>query len=116
MRVRGEIFEDAGGVRTCVGGNNFNGGANVCAGPAAAGGFIPPGAPGGIPGLFNAATGIGQPQTLWETTWTLQYKPAPSLMTRVEYRYDHSNKDVFLDGSTAKNNQSTLGFSVVYLF
>ena len=39
LRVRGEIFEDAGGVRTCVGGNNFNGGANVCAGPAAAGGF-----------------------------------------------------------------------------
>lgn len=109
-RVRGEIFEDAGGARTCVGGNNFNGGANVCAGPAAAGGF----APGG--GFFNAATGIGQPQTLWETTWTLQYKPAPSLMTRVEYRYDHSNKNVFLDGDKAINHQQTIGFSVVYLF
>ena len=33
LRVRGEIFEDAGGARTCVGGNNFNGGSNVCAGP-----------------------------------------------------------------------------------
>ena len=41
LRVRGEIFEDAGGARTCVGGNNFNGGTNVCAGPAAAGGFVP---------------------------------------------------------------------------
>jgi hypothetical protein len=117
MRVRGEIFEDAGGVRTCVGGNNFNGGTNVCASSpafplAGAGGFAPPVGVGG----FNAATGSGVPQTLWETTWTLQYKPAPSLMTRVEYRYDHSNKDVFLDGSTAKNHQQTLGFSVVYLF
>jgi len=109
-RVRGEIFEDAGGARTCVGGNNFNGGSNVCAGPASAGGFLPLG------GFFNAATGIGQPQTLWETTWTLQYKPAPSLMTRVEYRYDHSNKAVFLDNDTPKNSQQTLGFSVVYLF
>jgi hypothetical protein len=117
MRVRGEIFEDAGGARTCVGGNNFNGGANVCANPsssfplAAAGGFFPPGTGG-----FNGATGSGVPQTLWETTWTIQWKPAPALMTRMEYRYDHSNKNVFLDGSTAKNNQSTLGFSVVYLF
>ena len=110
LRARGEIFEDAGGARSCVGGNNFTGGANVCAGPAAAGGFLPVG------GFFNAATGIGQPQTLWETTWTLQYKPAPSLMTRTEYRYDHSNKDVFLNGDTARNHQSTLSFSVVYLF
>ena len=28
LRVRGEIFEDAGGARTCYGGNNFNGGSN----------------------------------------------------------------------------------------
>jgi len=110
LRARGEIFEDAGGARTCVGGNNFNGGSNVCAGPAAAGGFVSGG------GFFNAATGIGQPQTLWETTWTLQYKPAPALMTRFEYRYDHSNKAVFLDNDTPKTSQQTLAFSVVYLF
>ena len=114
MRVRGEIFEDAGGARTCVGGNNFNGGTNVCAGGP--GGFIPgPVGPGGGAG-FNAQTGGGVPQTLWETTLTLQYKPAPSLLTRTEYRYDHSNKNVFVDGDAAKNNQSTLSFSVVYLF
>ena len=59
--------------------------------------------------FFNFNTGIGQPQTLWETTWTLQYKPAPSLMTRFEYRYDHSNKAVFLDNDTPKTNQQTLG-------
>ncbi len=67
-------------------------------------------------GLFNAATGIGQPQTLWGDYLTLQYKPAPSLMTRVEFRYDHSNKDVFLDNDTAKTSQQTMSFSVVYLF
>jgi hypothetical protein len=110
MRIRGEIFEDAGGARTCVGGNNVNGGSNVCAGPAAAGGFGPAGS------IFNFNTGIGQAQTLWEGTFTLQWKPAPALMTRVEFRHDHSNKNVFLNGTEAANNQSTLGFSVVYLF
>jgi len=114
VRVRGEIFEDAGGVRTCVGGNNFNGGANVCAqdvsGSPSPGGF----ASGG--GLFNVQTGFGQAQTLWEGTFTLQWKPAPSLMTRTEFRHDHSNKNVFLNGTNAANNQSTLAFSVVYLF
>ena len=111
-RVRGEIFEDAGGARSCVGGNNFNGGTNVCAGGP--GGFVPGVVFGG--NGFNAQTGGGVPQTLWETTLTLQYKPAPSLLTRTEYRYDHSNKNVFVDGNEAKNNQSTLSFSVVYLF
>lgn len=111
LRIRGEIFEDAGGARTCVGGNNVNGGSNVCAGPAAAGGFGPAGS------IFNFNTGIGQIQTLWEGTATLQWKPAPSLITRTEFRYDKSNKDVFLRGGEgAVNNQQTVAFSVTYLF
>jgi hypothetical protein len=110
LRLRGEIWEDAGGVRSCVGGNNFNGGTNVCAGAAAAGGFVP------APPLFNAATGIGQRQTLWEGTFTLQYKPAPSLITRAEFRYDKSDQNVFLRDNVGINNQQTLAFSVVYLF
>ncbi|MBK5282609.1 MAG: outer membrane beta-barrel protein [Nitrospiraceae bacterium] len=115
LRVRGEIFEDAGGARTCVGGNNFNGGANVCATNPGAGGFAPlVGTGGGL--LYNGQTGSGVVQTLWEGTVTLQWKPAPSLMTRAEFRHDHSNKNVFLNGGNAANNQSTLGFSVVYLF
>jgi hypothetical protein len=109
FRARGEIFEDAGGARTCVGGNNFNGGSNVCA-SSPAGGFVPGG------GLFNTATGLGTRQTLWEGTFTLQYKPAPSLITRVEFRYDKSDQNVFLRGPAATNNQQTLGFQVVYLF
>ena len=110
LRVRGEIWEDAGGVRSCVGGNNFNGGTNVCAGPAAAGGFA------SAPPLFNAATGTGQRQTLWEGTFTLQYKPAPALITRAEFRYDKSGENVFLRGTEAVSSQQTLAFSVVYLF
>ncbi|MEO6307904.1 MAG: outer membrane beta-barrel protein [Nitrospiraceae bacterium] len=112
LRIRGEVWEDNGGVRSCVGGNNFNGGTNVCAGPAAAGGFLPPVGTGG----FNNATGIGQRQTLWEGTFTLQYKPAPSLITRAEFRYDKSDQNVFLRGHEAINNQQTMAFSVVYLF
>ena len=109
LRVRGEIFEDAGGARTCVGGNNFNGGTNVCAGSP--GGFS-----GGAPGGFNLQTGAGPRQTLWGGTFTLQYKPAPSLITRVEFRYDKSDQNVFLRDNVGINNQQTLGFQVVYLF
>jgi hypothetical protein len=106
--ARGEIFEDAGGVRSCVGGNNFNGGANACAGGP--GGFVTT-AP-----AFNIQTGGGARQTLWGGTFTLQYKPAPSLITRVEFRYDKSDQNVFLRDSVGINNQQTLGFQVVYLF
>ncbi len=99
-RIRGEIFEDAGGARTCAGGTNFQGGTNVCAGTT---------------GALNAAS-LGTPQTLWEATATLQYMPAPAMITRVEFRYDKSDKNVFLRGSEASNNQQTLSFQVVYLF
>jgi hypothetical protein len=114
LRARAEIWEDNGGVRSCVGGNNFNGGTNVCA-TTPAGGFTTGAGPGGG-GLFNTATGGGTRQTLWETTFTLQYKPAPSLITRAEFRYDKSDQNVFLRGGQGINNQQTLAFSVVYLF
>jgi len=110
-RVRAEIWEDAGGVRACAGGSNFNGGANTCAGSGS--GQASNGAFFAVPA--NAQP-LGTAQTLWETTWTLQYKPMPQLQTRVEYRYDHSNKNVFLQGTTATNNQSTLAFSVAYMW
>ena len=67
-------------------------------------------------GGFLILNGRGKCQTLWEGTVTLQWKPAPSLMTRAEFRYDKSNGNVFLRGAKAMNNQQTLGFSVVYLF
>lgn len=99
-RFRGEIFEDAGGARTCTGGVNFAGGTNTCFGSPAGG----------------AVSAGGIAQTLWENTYTLQYRPFPSLITRAEFRYDHSNKNVFLYGGRPANNQETLSFQVVYLF
>ena len=116
-RLRGEIWEDAGGARSCVGGVNFNGGTNVCgSGPGGFGPVAVSPTPGGCQGCFNFQTGGGQVQTLWEVTNTIQYKPAPSLITRVEVRYDHSDRNVFLQGTQATNNQTTLGFQVIYLF
>ena len=109
-RIRGVIWEDAGGARACGGflpgstgasGNSaFNGGVNHCA----------------ITSGANNAAAAGTPQTVWDVTFTLQYKPAPSLITRAEFRYDKSNKNVFLQGQEAVNNQQTLAFQVVYLF
>jgi len=119
LRGRGEIWEDAGGWRSCGGALNTNGATNVCAGSPGAtfnNGF------GTGASVFNqAGTGVCagcgfQAQTLWETTWTLQYKPVPSLITRIEGRYDKSNKTPFLRGSEATNNQEQLGFEVIYLF
>ena len=97
IRVRGEIFEDAGGARTCgaaVGLPN----ANVCF------------------GATPAAAPAPVAQTLWETTFTLQYRPVPALMTRVEFRYDKSNKNTFQEGVSAANNQSTLAAEAIFLF
>jgi len=111
LRVRGELFEDAGGARTCAGGVNFAGGTNTCSGSTGSGG--PPGA---FQTIAPNAVGFGTPQTLWETTFTLQYKPVPQLQTRVEFRYDKSDQNVFLRGDQATNNQQTLAFSVAYLF
>ena len=113
LRLRNGIFEDAGGVRTCTGSVNTNGGNNTCANsPGAAGNN------GQATGaaVFNQAGFGGIAQTLFESTNTLQYKPFPSLIVRAEFRYDKSNKNVFLYGSRAVNNQETLTLNVVYLF
>ena len=97
-RFRGEIFEDAGGARTCRGFFGFAGGTNTCA------------------GATETVAATMAAQTLWENTFTLQYKPFPSLITRAEFRYDKSDKNVFLYGSRAVNNQETLSVQIVYLF
>ncbi|WNM63397.1 porin [Candidatus Nitrospira neomarina] len=93
LRFRGEIWEDAGGDLSCLGTAGSGGNANVCA--------------------------VSAPiaQTLWENTVTLQYKPTPSLITRLEFRYDKSNQNVFLDGrNTLTNNQQTLAVEAIFLF
>lgn len=103
MRLRGEIFEDAGGSRTCQGTFNNAGGTNTCFATT-----------NNVPGAV--LPGVPTSQTLWEITPTLQFKPVPSLITRVEFRYDKSDKNVFSYGSRPANNQETLSFEVIYLF
>jgi len=113
IRGRGEIWEDAGGSRACAGNSNFNGGANSCAGSSS---FGSPNGGAFSPVVTNNPFAAGGGMTAWETTWTLQWKPSPALQTRIEYRYDHADKNVFLYGTRAVNFQNTLGFSVAYMF
>ncbi|MCA9470893.1 MAG: porin [Nitrospirales bacterium] len=93
IRIRGELFEDADGFLGCGGTVGSAGNANTC-----------------FDGIAPAS------QTLWEGTVTLQYKPVPSLLTRVEFRYDKSNRNTFQFGSRAANHQETLAAEVAYLF
>lgn len=98
VRLRGEIFEDASGMVTCQGTTEYQPRANVC---------------------FGATSSVPAPavaQTLWEFTGTLQYKPFASLVTRLEYRYDKSNQNVFQVGGRATSYQPTLSLDVIYLF
>ena len=88
LHVRGEVFEDAAGFFSCGGGG---GNAMAC------------------PEGDNA-------QTLWETTWTVQYKPVPNLITRAEFRYDKSDRLTFQDGAGVGNNQTTLAAEAIFLF
>jgi len=98
IRLRSEIFEDAGGFTTCGGTTAYQPRANVC---------------------FGATSTMTAPpvsQTLWEFTSTLQYKPIPSVTTRLEYRYDKSDKNVFQIGGRAASYQPTLSLEVIYFF
>jgi hypothetical protein len=98
VRLRGEIFEDAGGAVACQGTTDYQPRANVCF------------------GATSSASASAIAQTLWEITSTLQYKPISSLTTRLEYRYDKSNQNVFQVGGRATSYQPTLSFEVIYLF
>ena len=91
LHVRTEVFEDEDPTRaiafSCAGGG---GNALACADSV--------------------------PQTLWETTWTVQYKPVPNLITRAEFRYDKSDRLTFQDGAGVGNNQTTLAAEAIFLF
>ena len=55
-------------------------------------------------------------QNLWEMTATLQFTPVDDLITRLEYRYDKSNRHSFQNGAGFGNNQSTVAVEAIYLF
>jgi Putative beta-barrel porin-2, OmpL-like. bbp2 len=94
-RVRAEIFEDAGGTQSCA--NRV-------------------GTPNGLGNALICSAGSTAAQTLWEMTYTLQFKPVPNLITRAEFRYDKSNNNTFQDGAGVGNNQSTLAAEAIFLF
>lgn len=98
IRLRGEVYEDAGGYTTCEGTTAYQPRANVCFGATST----------------TPAPPIGQ--TLWEVTTTLQYKPIQSLTTRLEYRYDKSDQNVFQIGGRPAGFQPTVSLDVIYLF
>jgi len=92
LHVRGEVFEDAAAFFSCGGSQGSAGNALVCSDVD----------------ITN--------QTLWETTWTVQYKPVPNLITRAEFRYDKSDRPTFQDGAGVGNNQTTLAAEAIFLF
>lgn len=103
LHVRAEVFEDAAGAFSCFGSDSDNygdlGNAHLC------------------PGWVSDAQAAGTfNQTLWETTWTLQYKPVPNLITRMEFRYDKSDRETFSDGDGVSDSQSTLAGEMIFLF
>jgi Putative beta-barrel porin-2, OmpL-like. bbp2 len=67
-------------------------------------------------GATSSASAPAIAQTLWEVASTLQYKPIASLATRLEYRYDKSNQNVFQVGGRPTSDQPTLSCEVIYLF
>ena len=97
VRLRAELFEDAGGSVTCLG---------VAAPPKSNVCF----------GATSNTSAPPVPQTMWETTATLQFQPFPFLMSRLEFRYDKSNQDVFQIGNRSANHQETLALELITLF
>jgi hypothetical protein len=67
-------------------------------------------------GATSEAKAAPVAQTLWEVTGTVQYKPFATLVTRLEYRYDKSNQNVFQLGNRATSYQPTLSLDVIYIF
>lgn len=97
IRMRAELFEDAGGSVTCLG-VAAPPKSNVC---------------------FGATSNTSAPplaQTLWETTATLEFQASPRLISRLEFRYDKSNKNVFQVGNRSANHQETLALEFITLF
>ena len=113
LHVRTEVFEDAGGAFSCGGTPGGAGNALVCARPMIEDAIV---SEGGERIPFIRYGDAMAAQTLWETTWTVQYKPVPNLITRAEFRYDKSDRLTFQDGAGVGNNQTTLAAEAIFLF
>ncbi|MFA6282071.1 MAG: outer membrane beta-barrel protein, partial [Candidatus Omnitrophota bacterium] len=71
--------------------------------------------PDGLRNVGSLSTALAQ--DIWENTLTMELRPFKNIITRLEYRYDQSSKDIFTkDNSNAVAHQSTIGFETIYAF
>lgn len=54
--------------------------------------------------------------SVWEVTATLGYTITEGLLTRLEYRHDDSDQDLFLEKDHRDNQQDTISVEVIYSF
>ena len=60
----------------------------------------------------------GNPQDIWETTFTFELRPYKDLITRLEYRYDESSSNIFSPYTPPKSgdHQDTIALEAIYAF
>jgi hypothetical protein len=51
-------------------------------------------------------------ESVWEQTFTVEYRPYENLIARAEYRFDKENDGTIFNGDS---NQNTLGAELIYL-
>ena len=70
--------------------------------------------------VFNDEDGMrvvaGTQAEYAEITATLEYKPWENTITRLEWRSDHADKDLFPANNQTNDNQSTISSEVMYIF
>jgi len=66
------------------------------------------------PDGLRVVSGIGQ--DLWENTITAEIRPFKNLITRLEYRYDASSKDIFSENGLTADYQNTIAVEAIYVF
>lgn len=73
-------------------------------------------------GVAPTTTGAPRDNTISEFTFTLEYTPVKGLKTRLEYRMDSSDEDIFRGGDSPstgadlEDSQSTIGVEVIVEF
>lgn len=67
--------------------------------------------------IFDAFLPAGQNKVdVWETTLTVGYEVVDGLLTRVEYRHDDANEDIFISKDRLRSSQDTISWEIIYSF
>jgi len=66
------------------------------------------------PDGLRVTSGTGQ--DLWENTITAELRPFKNIITRLEYRYDSSSKDIFTKNGETSDHQNTIAAEAIYMF